>query len=369
MRVAAQDIRFSAEDRAAIGADIDELLTAGRISSGPAVQRFEEAFSAYLGGSRCVAVSSGTTALELILQALGAAGRTVLVPANTNFATYIAARRAGAIVRLVDVDPATLSPSPQVIEQALSPDVAAVVLVHMGGLICPGIKEIAELCGRAGAHLVEDAAHAHGSRLGDQHAGTFGVAAAFSFFATKVLPTGEGGMVVTGDPELAEQVSRLRNLGKAEPWVSVHVAMGGNARMHEFAGVLGLHQLPRLDSYVARRRELTAFYLRALADNPAFQLVEPWHPVSGYKVVGYLADGFDRADVKRRVLHHGVQLAGEIYEIPLHRQPVLAAECPGDPLPGADYSCDRQLCLPIYPTLTEDQAATVVDVLLSVLAR
>jgi dTDP-4-amino-4,6-dideoxygalactose transaminase len=292
-----------------------------------------------LGVSSCVAVSSGTTALELILQALGAAGRTVLVPANTNFATYIAARRAGATVRLVDVDPATLSPIPDIIERALGPDVAAVVLVHMGGLICPHIREIAELCGRAGAHLVENAAHAHGSRLDGRHAGTFGVAAAFSFFATKVLPTGEGGMVVTADPE---RVGVLRNLGKTQTWVSVHTEMGGNARMHEFAGVLGLRQLPRLDSYVAHRRQLTEFYLRAFADSPGFRLIESWHPVSGYKVVGYLADGVSRADVKRQMLARGVQLAGEIYEVPLHRQPVIAAEWSGDPLLGADYSCDRQ---------------------------
>lgn len=364
MQIAAHELDFSGIQDSII-ASIADLLRTGRISSGQQVEAFEEAFSAHVNGRACVAVASGTAALELILQALDVAGRTVIVPANTNFATYIAARRAGANVRLVDVDRTTLSPSTEIVRGALDDTVAAVVLVHMGGLISPQIFEINALCEASGVALIEDAAHAHGSCLGQQPAGTFGTAAGFSFFATKVLPTGEGGMIVTGDGGLAARVSKLRNLGKAEPWVNVHTDLGGNSRMHEFAAVLGLAQLPRLNYYVERRGHVAQIYQEAFANYRRIRWISPWHPYSGYKAIGYLADDLDRTVVKHRMQAAGVQPAGEIYALPLHRQPVLAEEWAGHQFPGAEYSCDRQLCLPIYPSLTDPQVTRVVNVVTS----
>ncbi|MEE4596104.1 DegT/DnrJ/EryC1/StrS family aminotransferase [Streptomyces sp. DSM 41524] len=367
MRIPAQELEFDPDDRASILHTIGGLLEAGRISGGHNVERFEEEFSAYVGARHAVAVASGTTALELIMLAVGVRNRTVLVPANTNFATYIAAHRAGARVRLLDVAPETLAPRLRDITAAADADTAAVVLVHMGGLISPETAGIAAWCRERGIALVEDAAHAHGSVRDNQHAGTFGIGGAFSFFATKVMTCGEGGMVTTNDDTLAAEIRILRNLGKTEPWVSKHDRLGTNGRMTELSAVVGRHQLTRLDEYVALRRHWAEGYAKLLGAAPGMRLVRSGHPYSGYKAIGYLRPGLDRADFKREVARAGVQLAGEVYEIPLHKQPALLDMHAGEVFPGAEMSCGRQVCLPIYPTLGEDRlervAAAVADVL------
>jgi dTDP-4-amino-4,6-dideoxygalactose transaminase len=293
----------------------------------------------------------------------------VIVPANTNFATFVAAWRAGARVALADVDPGTLAPRRSDLAAVATPDTAAVLLVHMGGMITHEIADIVQWCLRNNIALVEDAAHAHGSRLGGQHAGTFGKAGAFSFFATKVMTTGEGGMVVTDDSDLAAEIRLYRNLGKAEAWVSRHSRMGTNGRMSELAAVVGRHQLARLDEHVLARRRVADAYADALADVPGVTVLRPWHPYSGYKVVCQLAPDIDRATLKIQLAAAGVQLAGEVYEEPLHHQPVLAEQYGQLHFPGTEIACLRQVCLPVYPTLDADRMHLVANTLTQCLSN
>jgi dTDP-4-amino-4,6-dideoxygalactose transaminase len=362
-KVPAQEIVIANEDRDSILADIAALLAAGQLSAGENVERFEADFARYVGARHAVAVASGTTALELTLLALGVRGRSVIVPANTNFATFVAAWRAGARVILADVDEDTLAPRRSDLAAVAKPDTAAVLLVHMGGLITHEAPEIARWCLRNDIALVEDAAHAHGSRLGGQHAGTFGTAGAFSFFATKVMTTGEGGMVVTNDSDLAKEIRLYRNLGKAEAWVSRHSRMGTNGRMTELAAVVGRHQLARLDEHVLARRSIMDAYARALAGVREVTVLKPWHPYSGYKVVCQLASDIDRDALKVRLAAAGVQLAGEVYAEPLHHQPVLVEEYGHLHFPGAEAACSRQVCLPVYPTLDANRLQLVANAL------
>jgi dTDP-4-amino-4,6-dideoxygalactose transaminase len=362
-KVPAQEIVIANEDCDSILADIAALLAAGQLSAGENVERFEADFARYVGARHAIAVSSGTTALELTLQALGVRGRSVIVPANTNFATFVAAWRAGARVELADVDADTLAPRRSDLAAVATPDTAAVLLVHMGGLITHEIRDIVQWCQRNNIALVEDSAHAHGSRLGGQHAGTFGTAGAFSFFATKVMTTGEGGMVVTDDPHLAAEIRLYRNLGKAEAWVSRHSRMGTNGRMTELAAVVGRHQLARLDEHVLARRSVANAYADALADVPGITLLRSWHPYSGYKVVCQLAPDIDRDALKTRLAAAGVQLAGEVYAEPLHHQPVLAEQYGQLHFPGAEIACSRHVCLPVYPTLDADRLQIVAEAL------
>lgn len=293
----------------------------------------------------------------------------MLVPANTNFATFVAAARAGATVRLVDVDPFTLSPTLAHIQDAVTDRTSAVTLVHMGGIIGPETETIAGWCAERGIALVEDCAHAHGSRRDDRHAGAFGVAGAFSFFATKVMTSGEGGMVVFRNEGLAEEVRLLRNLGKPQAWTSRHVRPGVNGRMHEWAAVIGRRQLASLSDTVRERRRVADAYRRRLAEVSDVTPILPEHPYSGYKVPVMLPVGVDRADVKEALSARGVQAAGEVYELPLHRQPVLADEYGGLEMAGADQACSRQLCLPIYPTLDARRIDHVVSALADALAE
>ncbi|MEV0227376.1 DegT/DnrJ/EryC1/StrS family aminotransferase [Streptomyces sp. NPDC050704] len=367
--VPAVEIEVPDAERRQVLDEVDRLLHAGKFSQGVNVEAFEEEFAAFTGAPHAVAVASGTTALELILRAVGVGGREVVVPAGTNFATYIAAERAGATVRLADADPATMAPTFEQLRAACTSRTAAVTVVHTGGLISPETEAVAAWCERRGIALVEDCAHAHGSERERRHAGTFGVAGAFSFFATKVMTTGEGGMIITGDAHLAEETRLLRNLGKSEAWVSRHTRPGWNARLSEFAAVLGRAQLARLPANVTARRKIADSYAEALRDLPAVQFLLPDHPYSGYKAMLLLPSGTDRDALKAALRERSVQAAGEVYETPLHQQPVLAERYPGLRLPGAEQACAGQLCLPIYPGLDDTRLHHVVRALSESLAQ
>src|SRR5579875_2367474 len=158
--------------------------------NGMGVPPAREAFAAAHGGAHAVATASGTSALEIALRAVGVEGRSVVLPANTFYATAAAVLRAGARPVFADIDPATFALSPQALEAAVEPDTAAAILVHIGGLISPHADEIAAICRQRGIVLVEDAAHAHGSTCAGRYAGGFGVAAAFSFYPTKLVTCG-----------------------------------------------------------------------------------------------------------------------------------------------------------------------------------
>ncbi len=367
--VPAVEIEIPQADREAIVAEVDRLLAEGRFSQGKNVLEFEKEFAGYVGTQHAVALSSGTMALELSFMALGTDGHEVLVPANTNFATFIAAARTGADVRLVDVDPYTLSPTLSQVQAEVTDRTTAVVLVHMGGIIGPDTEKIADWCGRHDIALVEDCAHAHGSARGGLHAGRFGVAGAFSFFATKVMTSGEGGMVVTDDADLAQEIRLLRNLGKPEAWTSRHVRPGINGRMHEWAAVIGRRQLASLDDAVRARQRVAAEYWSRLAELPDVTPLVPDHPYSGYKVPVLLPPGVDRSAVKEALAARGVRAAGEVYEIPLHRQPVLRDRYGHQELPGSQDACSRQLCLPVYPSLDTPRVDRVVAALADALGE
>lgn len=373
MQVPPVDIRVADSTRAGVLAEIDRLLSEGRFSQGRNVEAFEADFAELIGTRHAVAVANGTVALEATFRAAVPTGETVLIPANTNFAVYVAALQAGCRVELVDVDPLTLSPDADQVAAALErTSAAAVVLVHMGGLMTPRLRDICHLATQAGAVVVEDCSHAHGSTLDGAHAGTFGIAGTFSFFATKVMTTGEGGMVVTSDDTVADEVRLLRNMGKRETWRSYHERLTGNLRLNEFAAVLGRHLVKDLAADVQARRDVAARYseaFRAMGLASHVQVVEPWHPYSGYKYVAMLPEGVSRTRVKTELASQGIHLPGEIYEVPLHLQPALADRHEGERYPGTELSCERQICLPIYPTLTAEQVEHVVHRLAEVVAN
>jgi dTDP-4-amino-4,6-dideoxygalactose transaminase len=373
MYVSSLSIRVAADTREDITAEVDRLLREGRFSQGRNVEAFESDFADLVGTRHAIAVANGTVALEATFRAVGCPGGTVLVPANTNFAVYVAALRAGCHVELVDVDPKTLSPDPDQVTAALKRTAAAaVVLVHMGGLMSPRLRETRDVAARAGAVVVEDCSHAHASTLNGTPAGATGIAGTFSFFATKVMTTGEGGMVVTSDDVFAEEVRILRNMGKRETWRSYHERLTGNLRLNEFAAVLGRHLLKDLAADVQARREVAARYSEAFRSTELasdIEVLEPWHPYSGYKYVAMLPHGVSRSHVKTTLLEEGIHLPGEIYEVPLHLQPVLIGRHVGERYPGAELACERQVCLPIYPTLTAEEVKHVVRRLTEVVAR
>jgi dTDP-4-amino-4,6-dideoxygalactose transaminase len=369
--IPAARIVIPAEDRREILERIDEALRTGALTLGRNGEAFETAFARVVGARFAVAVQSGTSALEIVLRALGVDGCEVIVPTNTFFATPAAVIHAGGRPRFADVESATMGLSVDTVAAAVSSETAAVVLVHIGGMVSPDTPKIAAFCRDHHLILVEDAAHAHASSLDGRMAGTFGTAAAFSFYPTKVVTAGEGGMIVTDDQEIYRLALQYRDQGKEGFLTNFHVRLGYNWRLSELHAAVGLSQLGRLEEFVAERRRVADTYTRRLTGVSG---IAPLVPPNGsrsnfYKYPALLDRGVDRSVLKRALKEQfQVSLSGEVYETPCHRQPVFSDWAAGE-FPVADDVCSRHICLPIYPGMTEDEIDQVVMALREALSR
>ena len=369
--IPAARIVIPADDRREILARIDEALRTGALTLGRNGEAFETAFARVVGARFAVAVQSGTSALEIVLRALDVDGCEVIVPTNTFFATPAAVIHAGGRPRFADVESATMGLSVDTVAAAVSSETAAVVLVHIGGMVSPDTPKIAAFCRDHHLFLVEDAAHAHASSLDGRMAGTFGTAAAFSFYPTKVVTAGEGGMIVTDDQEIYRLALQYRDQGKEGFLTNFHVRLGYNWRLSELHAAVGLSQLGRLEEFVAERRRVADTYTRRLTGVGG---IAPLVPPNGsrsnfYKYPALLDRGVDRSALKRALKEQfQVSLSGEVYETPCHRQPVFSDWAAGE-FPVADDVCSRHICLPIYPGMTEDEIDQVVMALREALSR
>ncbi|HYM15033.1 MAG TPA: DegT/DnrJ/EryC1/StrS family aminotransferase, partial [Dehalococcoidia bacterium] len=282
MRVPPAKIHIPEEDRREILAQIDACLATGQLTLGKHGAAFEDAFTRTAGTSHAIAVSSGTSALEIIFRAVGVAGGEVIVPTNTFFATPAAVLHAGGAVRFAECDPDTYAIDIDHARSLIGPATRAVVVVHIGGVITPRIGELQQICAAAGIPLIEDAAHAHGSTLDGRPAGSFGLAAAFSFYPTKVITAGEGGMIATGDAHLAEEARIYRDQGKAGFTSNFHTRLGNNWRLSEPHAIIGASQLKRLPEFIAARRRIASIYDRSLPALGITPLAVPASVVSNY---------------------------------------------------------------------------------------
>ncbi len=369
MQIPPVRIVFSEDDRKEILGKIDAALTQGKVAQGDNLKAFEAAFAAYCGAKHAVGVSSGGSALEVAMRLLGVKGKEVIVPTNTFAASATSVLMAGGDVKFADIDAATFSLSLAGIQAAFSPGkTAGVILVHIGGIITPEIEKIREWCDQKGVWLFEDAAHAHGSEWKGKRAGLFGKAAAYSFFATKVMTSGEGGMIVTNDDDLANKARGLRDYGKADPWVSFHTQIGSNWRMSEFCAIIGGVHLKRLDDFINWRGKITKIYTERLKGFSKLKLVLPADRSSWYKYIALLPAGLKSEAVKPKMKELGVSLAGGVYEMPLHQQPVFKDIASGRSFPVADDVCARHICLPLYYGMKDEEAEFVVQSLKTVLS-
>lgn len=356
VQVPAARIVFSPDDRTEIAAAVSDILATGALTLGSHTREFETAFAAAHDAPFAVAVSSGTAALEIILRAVDVAGTEVIVPTNTFAATGYAVLRAGATPVFADVSPATFAVSPETLAAAITPLTRAVVLVHIGGLVPPDVGELRALCDERGIILVEDAAHAHGSSHDGRFAGMFGAAGAFSFYPTKVITSGEGGMIVTADERIRDEAIIYRDQGKAGFLGNVHIKQGYAWRMSELHAVTGKVHLRRLPEFLAARRRVAARYDAAVAGLEGFDAVSPGAPSNYYKYLLMPRLGIDRARLKKELKErHGVSLSGEVYEAPLHQQPVFESYARAS-LPVAEDLCARHVCLPVHSDMTDEEA-------------
>ncbi len=356
-------IDFTAEDRRWITERIDEVLRNGQLTLGQYGEQFEAEFARLAGAKHAIAVNSGTSSLEIILRVLAVAGRDVLVPADTFMATATAVIAAGGNPILMDSDQRTMSVTPEEILRKLTPNTVGIMVVHIAGIVTDAMPAIVKLAAERGLWLVEDAAHAHASRLDGKHAGTFGIAGSFSFYPTKVMTSAEGGMIVTDDDEMATEARIYRDQGKASFHQNLHVRLGSNWRMSEPHAIIGLRHHTHLEQMVADRRQWAARYDTALAgrDYGLRPIAPPANcQANYYKYPVMLRDGVDRAALKRWLREtHGVICAGEVYEKALHQHPALA-HLAGPGLEQAETLCARHLCLPMFASMTAEEVQRVL---------
>jgi len=363
--VPAARIEFAPEDRAWILSQIDEMLTSGQLTLGSHGRALEEQFAQLCGVSHAIAVGSGTCALEIILRAQGVEGKDVLVPANTFFATAAAVVHAGGTPVLMDTDPETFGTHPDEIERRITPNTAGAVVVHIGGIVSPHMKHIQERLSQHNLWLVEDAAHAHGSTFGGTSAGAFGSAAAFSFYPTKVMTAGEGGIITTSDDRIADEAKIYRDQGKASFTQNAHTRLGYNWRLSEPHAAIARRHLERLPEMIEKRQHVAAIFDTGLAECSNLTPLSPGEGASCnyYKYIAVTRERLDRKALKAQLREEwGVSLAGEVYEDPIQRQPIFESYAV-EPLPVSEDVCARHICLPVFPSMTDEQAHRVVEAL------
>jgi perosamine synthetase len=338
-----------------------EVLDSGNLVAGRWVREFEQSFSAYLGTAHGVATSSGTTALLVGLEAAGIepGARVVTTPFSFG-ATANAILHRGARPVFADIDPRTYNLDPSAVQELLArtPGVRAILPVHLYGLPC-AMDALMRLAGEHDLAVLEDAAQAHGAAFHGRRAGTFGIAGAFSFYPSKNLTTGEGGMLVTQDAHLADSARMLVNGGQSSRYV--YEVLGYNYRMTEVAGALGVAQLARLDERNARRRRNAAQLTAGLRDLEWLTLpVEPDGCFHVYHQYTVRAPGV-RDRLSRYLESQGIDTR-VYYPVPIHKSPLYRRLGYGDVrCPEAERAAEEVLSIPVHPALEETEVARIVE--------
>ncbi len=357
MRIPFYDVAdASGNAAAAIDEAVQRVVRSGRYVLGPELERFEAEWAAYVGVHAAIGVGNGLEALRLILTGLGIGeGDEVIVPAHTFIATWLAVSAAGATPVGVDVERDTGTIDPAAVRAAVTSRTAAIVPVHLYG--CPAdLDAINAIAEKHGLAIIEDAAQAHGAIWHDRRVGSIGRAAGFSFYPGKNLGAiGDGGAVVTNDPELAQRVRLLRNYGATERYH--HEIIGGNSRLDEIQAAVLSAKITHLDSWNASRRRLADIYLEGLRDaEVTLPVVDPrstpvWH-------LFVVRD--DNRDGLACTLHEqGIETLVH-YPVPPHRSGAYRELAKGS-FPVAEEWARTCLSLPMGPAHRADDVLVVVE--------
>jgi len=333
-------------------AAVDAVLRSGMVAQGPEVAGFESEFSRLVDGRHCIAVNSGTSALHMALIAVGVKpGDEVIVPSFTFAATANSVRLAGATPVFVDIDAASFCIDPAAVEQAITERTRAVMPVHLYGHPA-NMTRIGEIATRHGLWIIEDAAQAHAASWAGTPVGALGTAAAFSFYPTKNMTSGEGGMVATGCNHIARQVRLLRNQGMEQRYRNEIV--GFNTRMTDIHAAIGRVQLGKLAGWTARRQEIAARFdgeLNGVTVPPV--AAEAVHVYHQYTIrVAEDRDGFAAA-----LADLGVG-TGVYYPTPVHQLPSFGLSLD---LPETATAAAEALSLPVHPSLTDDDVEHIIS--------
>lgn len=355
--IADPDLSADAVDR------VTSILETGQLADGPEVRTFEDEFAAYCGTDAGVATANGTTALHVALEAIGLENGDAVITSPFSFvASANAIRVAGGTPVFADIDPETYTLDVADVERVLTErdDIVGILPVHLYGLPAD-MQAMCEIAEEHDLFVVEDACQAHGAAVGGHRVGSFGDAACFSFYPTKNMTTGEGGIVVTDRQDIAERAASYVNHGRTESGTGGydHVDLGHNFRMTSIEAAIGRAQLERLPEFNRARRENAAVYDERLADLPIETPTEP----PGYRHVyhQYTIRTDDRDGLEATLAEQDVG-TGIYYGTPIHRQPAYeGVSTAAAQLPRAERAADEVLSLPVHPGLSERDRRIVVE--------
>ncbi|MCX7164828.1 MAG: DegT/DnrJ/EryC1/StrS family aminotransferase [Rhodocyclales bacterium] len=350
-----------------------ECIRSGWISSeGPFVKQFEERFAARMGRAHGVAVANGSVALDTAVVALGLGpGDEVILPTFTIISCAAAIVRAGAVPVVVDCDPLTWNMDIALVEARITARTRAIMVVHVFGLPVD-MDPLLALAHKHGLKVIEDAAEMSGQTYRGRPCGSFGEISTFSFYPNKHITTGEGGMIVTDDPELAEKCRSLRNLCFKPEQRFVHDELGWNFRMSNLQAALGLAQLERLDEFVGLKRRMGKRYTELLADTQGIRLplAATDYADNIYWVFAMVLDDDVRFDAREAMAHLGkLGIGTRPFFWPMHEQPVFLKMglFAGEHCPVAERIARRGFYIPSGIALGDEQiersAAAVREIL------
>lgn len=356
---------FPEEDIDDILKDIAVALEEGKLRNGKNLQLFERMFADYIGVKEAVAFDSDGDALETALRYFGVEGKEVVVCTNSFISIPNSIVYAGGKVIFADIRAETLSMDPKSLEKCVSDKTCGVVVTHIAGFPNPDLKEIMEICEEHGLLLVEDATHAVGAEFDGKKVGTFGEAAVFAFTPTKVLTTGEGGMLVTNDAKLSEEAKRHRFYGSG-PGKTDFVNLGRHMMLPEVSAVLGIYQLKRTEKFILKRNEIAAIYNEELDKLDRVKTIACAEKAkcSYYKYPLTLDGKVDKAQLTELLYkQYGVE-TGNVFYPPCHLQPVyqkLGSELSGKYLPISERILAQTITLPIHAAMIEREAFHVIE--------
>jgi dTDP-4-amino-4,6-dideoxygalactose transaminase len=365
--------------------EVVDSLRSGWITTGPKVKIFEDAFKSYVNAQYAVPLSSATAGLHLALLAMGIGpGDEVITTPMTFAATVNMIVRVGASPVFADIEPGTLNIDAAGIREKITEKTRAIIPVHFAGLPCD-MDPIFSLAAEFNLQVMEDAAHAVGTEYKGKRIGSLDSVSVFSFHPIKNITTGEGGMVCTRDEKTAEEISLLKFHGMSrEAWKRYSaqgtpnydiVLPGFKYNMMDIQAAIGIHQLAKLDRFIEKRREIAGYYNTAFADVdeviiPAaagYSCRHAWHlytPLIRVEKLAIDRDGF-MAELKKQNIGTGLHFKA-VHHHPYYRDTLAI---PPGLLPHADYASDRILSLPLFPKMTLEDAADVVDAVKNVISR
>lgn len=368
---------FPQEDHKFILDSWKEILDTGMFIQGKYVSEFEKEFAKYCGTEYAIATNSGATALEVALRASGIENKKILVPTQTFVASVSAIIRSNNIPVITDINPDTQCLDLENIKKNFDKDVVGVMLVHMAGLITPDYFEIKEFCRQNNLIIFEDASHAVGASINGIKAGNLGLAGCFSLFATKIITSGEGGIITTNDKEFAEKCQILRNHGSIRndsiiPGLDYGVTCtyaSSNYRMPEMAAVVGLTQVKRIDEFVAKRNLLANRYNEKLNNKIKLTPINNNTTMTWWQYIITLPENTvleQRSKFCKELLENNIPTANAYWPA-CHQQPAFSEYVDLTKYPVADDILMRHVALPMYFEMTLEQVDYVANIINKIL--